>query len=241
MNKASFLFCLAIFTLLVGCGPKNSDVFKKYESDFQKKREQFQSISRTLAAGGSTSSGKSCGDLNPPIEFNEKTKQYNTEMVMFEQLSDPDTTPKIDIGPKAELLNGIQWTGPKNPMASSALNERSGNMEDRLRAALAYRYLVVSRLANLVEPVALDEKSYTPGRATVETFIVDLNNNQPLCSFVSEAKSASAVNYSYKSNESKQKQLENFAHSSLWEDARKQMLGALRQKANAKIEVTGVQ
>jgi hypothetical protein len=236
MKKISYLFLLVIFVFQSGCGPKVSEVFKKYEGDFKKKREQFQSIANSLTAKGSMNAEKNCPGMNPTIEFNEKTKQYNTEMVMFEQLSDPDTTPKMDIAPKGELLNVIQWTCPKNTMSPSVLNDRAGDMEERLKAALAYRYLVVSRVANLTEPVALDEKTYTPGKATVETFIVDLSNNQPLCSFVIEAKSASAVNYSYKEGESKQKQLENFAHSTLWEDARKQMLGLLKQKANAKID-----
>lgn len=237
MKRISYLLVLAILVCQIGCGPKVSEVFKKYEGDFKKKREQFQTIAGSLSSKGSQGTGNNCADMNPPIEFNEKTRQFNTEMVMFEQLADPDTKPKMDIAPKGELLNGIQWTGPKNPMSPSVLDERAGDMESRLKAALAYRYLVVSRLINLIEPVAMDEKTYTPGKATVETSIVDLNNNQPLCSFVIEAKSASAVNYSYKSDQSKQKQLETFAHSSLWEDARTQMLDMLRKKANAKLEL----
>ncbi len=240
MKKISYLLVLVIFVFQIGCGPKVSEVFKKYEGDFKKKREQFQSIANSLPAHGGISTEKNCPAMSPAIEFNEKTKQFNTEMVMFEQLSDPDSKPKMDIAPKGELLNGILWTGPKNPMSPSVLDERAGDMENRLKAALAYRYLVVSRVASLTEPVALDEKTYTPGKATVETFIVDLTNNQPLCSFAIEAKSASAVNYSYKEGQSKQKQLENFAHSTLWEDARKQMLGLLKQKANANLDITNL-
>ncbi len=235
MKKISYLLLLAILFFQIGCGPKVSEVFKKYENEFKKKREQFQTIANALPASDGHDAGKSCPAMNPAIEFNKKIPKYNTEMVMFEQLSDPDAKPKMDIAPKSELLNSIQWTGPKNPMSPSVLGNRAGDTEERLKAALAYRYLVVSRLANLTEPVALDEKTYTPGKATIETYIVDLTNNQSLCSFVIEAKSASVVNYSYKGNESKQKQLENFAHSSLWEDARKQMLDLLRQKANATI------
>lgn len=237
MKRIAYLLLPVVFILQLGCGPKVSEVFKKYEDDFKKKREQFQTIAKALSASGSPDAGKTCADMNPSIEFNQKTRKFNTEMVMFEQLSDPDLTPKMNIVPNSELLNGIQWTGPKNPMSPSVLGERAGDMEDRLKAALAYRYLVVSRLINLTEPVALDEKTYTPGKATVETIIVDLNNNQALCGFTVEAKSASAVSYSYKTNESKQKQLENFAHSTLWEDARKQMLELLKQKANAKLEL----
>ncbi len=237
MKNISYLFLLIIFIFQIGCGPNVSDVLKKYEGDFKKKREQFQSIAKSLPAKDSQHAGKSCVDMNPTIEFNEKTKQYNTEMVMFEQLSDPDTTAKMDISPSSDLLSGIQWTGPKNPMSPSA-NYRADDLEERLKAALAYRYLVVNRVTNLVEPVARDEKTYTGGKATVETFIVDLTNNQPLCSFVIEAKSASTVDYSYKEGQSKQKQLEVFAHSTLWEDARKQMLDWLKQKANAKLDLS---
>ncbi|MET0753377.1 MAG: hypothetical protein ABWZ66_08385 [Pyrinomonadaceae bacterium] len=238
MKRISYLFALAALIFQIGCGPKVSDVFKKYEGEFKKKREQFQSIAGALPEKGGANAEKNCPNMNPAIEFNEKTRQFNTEMVMFEQLSDPDAKPKMDILPKSELLNSIQWTGPKNPMSTSVLDDRAGDTEDRLKAALAYRYLVVSRAINLTEPVALDEKTYTPGKAKIETSIVDLTNNQPLCSFVIDAKSASAVEYSYKGNESKQKQLENFAHSTLWEDARKQTIEQLKQKVNAKIELT---
>ena len=235
MKQTTCLIVLILLVFQTGCGPKTSDVLKKYEGDFKKKREQFQSIAKSLPAQGNINN--SCPAINPTIEFNEKTKQYNTEMVMFEQLSDPDAKPKMNITTNSLLLNGIQWTGPKNPMASSAMDDRAGDLEDRLKAALAYRYLVVSRVTNLVEPVARDEKTYTPGKASVETFIVDLTNNQPLCSFALEAKSASTVSYSYKEGESQQKRLEDFAHSTLWEDARKQMFDWLKQKANAKLEL----
>ena len=181
MKNIAYLFLLVILIFQIGCGPKTSDVLKKYEGDFKKKREQFQSIAKSLPAQGNLNNN--CPAMNPTIEFNEKTKQFNTEMVMFEELSDPDAKPKMNITTNSELLNGIRWTGPKNPMASSAMDGRAGDLEDRLKAALAYRYLVVGRVTNLTEPVARDEKTYTGGKASVETFIVDLTNNQPLCSF----------------------------------------------------------
>lgn len=234
------ILCLPLLLILVaqfGCGPKVSDVFKKYEGDFRKKREQFQSIANSLPPKGSVGAGMACSGLNPPILFNEKTKQYNTEMVMFENLQDPDAKPGMDIAPKSELLNAIQWTGPKNPMSSSVLDQSAGDMEQRLKSALDYKYLIVNRVADMTEPVAVDEKRYSPGRARIETFVIGLSNNTPVCSFTIDAQSASAVSYYTKQNQSKQEQLEKFAHSSLWEDARKKMVASLKEKANAQIEL----
>ncbi|MBV9959975.1 MAG: hypothetical protein JO360_16225 [Acidobacteria bacterium] len=236
MKKIAGLLLLVMLIAHTGCGPKVSDVFKKYEGDFAKKREQFKAIAGALPSQGNRNAVKQCTEISPPIEFNEKTRTYNTEMVMFENLSDPDAKPKMDIAPNGELLNAIQWTGPKNPMSSTVLDERAGDMESRLKAALDYRYLVVNRVADLRDPVAMDEKTYMPGQVRIETFVVDLKDNTPVCSFTIEAQSASTVSYSYKSDQSKQEQLEKFAHSTMWEDARKKLIAGL-QKAGAKIEL----
>src|SRR2546423_587041 len=168
------IFCLSLLVMLtaqLGCGSKVADVLSKYEGDFKKKREQFQAIAHALPPKAAE---KPCASMNPPIAFNESTKRYNTEIIMFEQLLDPDAKPAFDMAPQGELLTAMRWTGPKNPLSPSVLNNRAErDMEKSLQAALDYRYLIVNRVADLKNPNAVDEKTYTPGRATVDVFVVN--------------------------------------------------------------------
>src|SRR2546423_3487440 len=232
------VFCLSFLVMLtaqLGCGPKVSDVVSKYAGDFQKKREQFQAIAHALPPKAAE---KPCANMNPPIEFNENSKRYNTEMIMYEQLLDPDAKPAFDMTPGGDLLTAMQWTGPKNPLSPSVLNNRADeDMEKTMKAALDYRYLIVNRVADLKNPIAVDEKTYTPGRATIDVFVVNLANNEILCSFTLQAQSAQDVSYYYKSGESKQQRLEDFAHSTMWEDARQKLIAKLKQMAGGGIEI----
>src|ERR1043166_7371018 len=78
LPRTLLLPLLAIAVLLqIGCGKKISAVLKQYESDFKKKREQLQTIARSLP---SEAREKPCSSLQPPIQFNQKTGGFNTEM-----------------------------------------------------------------------------------------------------------------------------------------------------------------
>jgi hypothetical protein len=233
-KRALPLSLLVILISQLGCGAKVSDVLGKHQSDFKKKREQLQTIARALPPKATE---KPCAGMNPPIQFNENTKQYNTEMLMSEQLLDPDTKPQFDMRLNGDLLNALQWTGPKNPLSPSVLNNRGDDMEKSLQAALAYRYLVVNRVTDLKNPTAVNEQTYTPGRATIDVFVINLANNETVCSFTLQAQSAAETSYVYKSGESKQERLEEFAHSSMWEDARKKLIAKLKQTAGGDIEI----
>jgi hypothetical protein len=234
IKRAVRLSLLVILIAQLGCGPKVSDVLSKYEGDFKKKREQFQTIAHALP---STAAEKPCASLNPPIQFNENTKQYNTEMLMYEQLLDPDAKPPFDIRLNGDLLTAMKWTGPKNPLSPSALNNSGSEMEKSLKAALDCRYLVVNRVTDLKNPIAVNEQTYTPGQVALAVSVVDLANNETVCSFTLQAQSAAATSYYYKSGESKQERLEEFAHSSMWEDARQKLIAKLKQTAGGNIEV----
>jgi hypothetical protein len=54
--------------------------------------------------------------MNPPIEFNENTKQYNTEIVTPDQPSDPDAQPALEsigAGPhNARLTDSCRTAAP---------------------------------------------------------------------------------------------------------------------------------
>lgn len=238
MKKKLYLALLVIAAAAqFGCGPKISDVIKKYQADYQKKRDQFKEIANSLPAKGSVNGNTPCGSLSPALEFNKKTKQYNTEMVMYDELLDPDASPKNNLLVNSDMLVSMQWTGPKNPLSPSVLGNSGADMEKTLKSALNYRYLVVNRITNIREPVAVDEKTFTPGQMSMESFVVDLSNNKPLCSFTASAQSAPDVSYSYKTNQSKKDQLEKFAYSTMWEEARKKLVDNLIQTTKGDVQL----
>ncbi len=235
MKKLFYPFLLLLLASPVACGPKVSDVLSKYGGDFQKKREQWNAIAQALPPVGSPETP--CTALNPPLQFNEKTQQFNTEIVMFDQLADPDGEPKFDFYFSGNLLNGLRWTGPKNPLSSDVLGRQGKDMERELKDALGYRYLVVNRVTKLTDPIALNDQAFSPGQVQIETFVVDLSNNKALCNFTIEGKSATNVNYYFKEGESKEDQLAKAAHSTVWEEARNQLIARLKATPNSAIEV----
>jgi hypothetical protein len=66
--------------------------------------------------------------------------------------------------------------------------------------------------------------------ADIEAFIVDMGSNRVAGSFRFNAQSASRVEYTYKEGQSRESQLEEFAYSSLYTEAR-QKLGHLLEQA----------
>jgi hypothetical protein len=233
MRKMTSVFLFAILGLCLGCGQTNRQVFKHYASQFGEKRDQFKKIAAMLPASGSVS-GNSTANLSPKPTYNAKTKTYNTEIVMYDQLLDPDIESqdhnRIDLLLSGDLLNGIRWMGPKNPMTDSSLDRRAvPELEPELKMALSDHYLVVLRPVTFAPPVAMDESNYKPGTTDIEGFVVDMDGNKIVGSFRFTANSASQVQYSYKEGEDKAKQLENFAYSSLWTDARGKVEKLLQQ------------
>ena len=224
----------AAILLQFGCGKKISAVLKQYEGDFKKKREQLQTIARSLP---SEATEKPCPSLQPPLQFNEKTRSFNTEMLMFEQVADPDAKPEFDLLLSGDLLNALRWTGPQNPLSSSVLGNRGDDIEKSLKSALDYRYLVVNRVADLKKPEAINETTYAPGRVTLNVFVVDLANSEVLCRFGLRAESAARTSYTYKKGESQAQRLADFANSTMWEDARKKLIAKLKEMGVGEIEL----
>jgi len=230
---------LPIFLLAqIACGPSISDVLKTYGPRFREKRAQFQSIAKTLPNPGGGDEARPCPAMSPAIVFDERGKRFNTEMVMSENLSDPDAAPNFDLRLNGDLLVSLKWTGPKNPLSSSVLGDSGDDMTKSLDSALATRYLVVNRVVSLVEPEARDETLFSAGRLALESFVVDLADNKTLCSFSLSAQTASNVEYLYKAEQSQQNQLQKFARSTLWEDARRKLADELRRRARAEIVIT---
>ena len=223
--------CALILTLMyTGCaGETNRALFKRYESQFAARRQQFQSIAGMLPAPGSVRES-SAASLSPKPVFDAKSNSRNTEIVMYDQLLNPDIKSeghnRLDLLLSGDLLTAMQWTGPSNPMSSSVLDKSAGDMEQTLKQALATRYLVVLRPARFVAPVAVDENNFKGGSADVEVFVADLETNKVPGSGIFTAQSTKSVEYMFKKGEDKQRRLEDFAYSSLFTDAR-QKVGSL--------------
>lgn len=258
MKKIFYLPLLIALIAQTGCAPTVSDVLKNYESEFKGKRNQFKLIANSLQLKGTFKANSSCTGMTPAMIFNEKNKQYNTEIIMFEQLLDPDAVPEIDLLLSNDLLLAIKWTGSKSLLSPSVLDDSGTDMENSLKAASEYRYLVINRVAKLVEPEIIDEKNYTQGQVIIETFVADMANNKPLCSFATSANSPSdlsgiliSTTTSYtkrgkvrfstervvKYAEPKEVQLKKAARSMMWEDARRNMMITLGKLTNGDIEL----
>jgi hypothetical protein len=223
---------LAIFMVLfIGCksGETNRALFKRYEGQFAAKRQQFNAIARTLPAPGSAQAS-TAASLSPKPVYGVRESD-NTEIVMYDQLVNPDIKSdgnnRLDLILSGKLLTPMQWTGPKNPMSSEALDKKSvPDMEASLNKSLTTRYLVVVRPVQFVAPVATSEDGFQAGFADLEAFVVDLQNNNIAASGRFLARSSAKVEFMFKKGEDKKSRLESFAYSSLFTDAR-QKLGAL--------------
>ena len=258
MKKISYLLLLIVLITQTGCGPTVSNVLKKYENEFREKRDQFRSIANLLPPKGSIKNNSLCKDIIPAMIFNEKNKKYNTEIIMFDQLLDPDTKPEMDLFLSNDLLLAIQWTGTKSPLSPSILDDSGAEIEKTLRAALDYRYVVINRVAKLTQPEVNNEKNYFRGQVFIETFVIDMASNKSLCSFASSANSPSdlsgipiSTTTSYtkrgkvrfrservvKHAEPKEKQLQKAASSMMWEEARLNVIASLQKLTDGDIEL----
>jgi hypothetical protein len=189
-----------------------------------------------LPAPGSVKEN-SPANLSPkPVYDSKNSGASNTEIAMYDQLLDPDTRPdgnrRLNLLLSGNLLTCMQWTGPKNPMSANVLDKSNPEMEQTLKQALSERYLVVLRPAAFLAPVAIDESTFKPGTADIEGFVVALLDPKVAASFRYTAHSADKVEYSSKKSDNsgtRQSRLEEFAYSSLYEDARKKLKPLLQQ------------
>jgi hypothetical protein len=213
--------------LHAGCGPTNQDLLNDYRDRFDVRRKQFAVIADKLPEKGATLENGCKAPLVVKPVYDEKAKSYNLEIVMEPQLKDPDVrldrATALDLNVSGGLLRGMQWTGPKNPMAERVLNTRAeASLRAQLEEAVATRYLLVNRAVSYTPPKALDEKTFTKAEADVEAFLYELQSGELLCSFRFSAVSEDSVHYEYKESDDPKDRLESFAYSTLWVHARKE-------------------
>jgi hypothetical protein len=229
-SSVRLLRTLLILFIVVawGCGESSQDVINRNKDRFAAKRKEFQEIAALLRGQKADGAGVEPAAIEPKPIYDAKDKKFNTEIVMFEQLEDPDGKPAFDLRLSGNLLLCIQWTGPKNPMSESALRERAGQMTPWFDEAIGYRYLVVHRTAEYRPAQAQDAKNFRGGAVRLEGFVVDMNSKSVLATYTVSARSDSSVEYFHKHGEDPVSQLEAFAHSTLWTNARAEVGNALR-------------
>jgi hypothetical protein len=226
MTTARRLVTLCCLVACLGCGKTKQDVIDEYRGKMTPKREQLQALAPKLA--GVADKGRL--NLSPVPAYDRKNDTGNTEFVGVEQLQDPDATPAYDLYLSGKLLMCLQWTGPKNPMSASALDDSAGSLPRDFEDALATRYVVVLRTLDYQKPVVLGENSYKPGSLTMEGYLADLDKKEVLTSFRVSARSDDVVDYVYKEGEDRTKAAEEWAKSTLSKNVRKEIARALTER-----------
>lgn len=223
---------------VIGCGPTNQNVIDQYKPHFETKRAQFKKIAGLLPAVGSVKKNSGHTQLEPKPHSDRVGKESNTEILMVEQLADPDillrSPEEVDLLLSGDLLTCMRWTGPKNPMAESVRRQSAANLcsSAEFDRILAYSYLVVLRVVNYRKPEVLTLKTYIEGTVELEGFLVDLRSDKIVASFHVKAQSDPKVDYQVMGKEDPVRKAEGFAYSTLWVNARKKVAEAL-------VEMTG--
>lgn len=237
-HKAFITSLMAFFALLfsVGCGPKVGETLKHYAPKFEVYRQKFKEIAQTLPPPGSTAP-QTASNLNPKPVYASSGNATNTEFISSELLLTPDdelaSSGKFDLILESDLMRSIRWTGPKNPMSSTVMDERDRGFSKRLDETISrYRYLVVYRPLTYVKAVAANETTFSPATVDLEVFLIDLNTKAILASVRLQEQSSQEVQYKYKPGDNKMRKLEDWANSSLFSNVR----NSLEKKLN---EATG--
>lgn len=139
-------------------GPTIADALKLYESQGIAMRKQLFNFAKSLPAVGEVVPQES--KLDPtPVWLEGQREKNNIEIVMVEELWNPDESPKgRNLYLSDELMHGVRWTGPKNPMSSSVMGDQAGDFAKRMNRAFGLPWIA----------------AYRPGKAGIEVFVYDL-------------------------------------------------------------------
>ncbi len=121
------------------------DIINDSHPKIDTRREDLRQLARKLPPPG-TGIDRGRLRLEPLPVFDRKGRAFNTAFLAAEQLTDADVRPAYDLILSGPLLDCLLWTGPKNPMAPSALSATAGkDFSKQSEDALACRYVVVYR------------------------------------------------------------------------------------------------
>lgn len=210
------LLAAALPLALAACGKTNGEVIKDYTPRMEAVRTELKGLVATLPASGTVVSGKS-GDVAPRPVYDAANGSFNTAILPVEALN--DEKPAFDLLLSSELESALAWTGPRNPMAESALGATAEGFDKEFEAAIATPIVVLYRTVAYDPPRAVDEKTFEGGTAKIEAFVFTRADGKQVAACSIEAASSQSVSYSYKQGDDPRARLETFARSTLWEDA----------------------
>jgi hypothetical protein len=184
-RRWALLCCAAAALLGTGCEPTSQDVADKYRDRFTQRRKELAELATRLPPKGSVTQNSCETTPDPrPVYFNkgswespealEALAEADTDVVMAEQLTDPDGSPRWDLFMSDSLVVTLQWTGPRDPSAPSARRATAtAGFKNAFERALNLRYIVAARVAEDMPPKILDKQSFLPGRIVLEGFLLD--------------------------------------------------------------------
>lgn len=222
---------LGAVVLLAACGKTNADAIDALRPLYAPRRASLAALATTLPAIGTVTAGQPA-PLSPPIVFDQPNDTFNTEVLMWQHLSDPDGRigdEGIDLLLSDALLRCMRWTGPQNPMSASAMDDRNGEtIQAECTAALAHPYLLILRQAAFQPPRIVSTTEFAPGALLVEAFVVRTADSQVATSFHVTAQTATTVRVPVDAQGVPTDAAISAIRSTLWSDAIRAVGDALR-------------
>jgi hypothetical protein len=217
---------LAILSLalVAACGDSNEKTFRRLRPRYDAVRARLRTVAAAVPPARSIADAvKPPTPLEPLPVVDRRAGRANTELVLVEQLTDPDAAGPLDLGISGDLLRGLRLTGDKPPMPPEQRKQKDLRLAHDLEAALDTRWIVAVRVVEHDPPVALDDRAFRGGRAHVEAMLFDLAAAQPapVAAVVVDARSSPQVDYAYKRGEDPKARLEAHARATLVANVRR--------------------
>lgn len=157
LSGAFFIAGLGVGHWALG-GPTVGDVIIQSRDRGTAMRKQLFEFGKKLPALGEFEIKEAV--LTPaPLWIEGQRQSNNIEIVMVEELWNPDETPKSrNFYLSDELMHFVRWTGPKNPMASRSMGDQAGDFGERMNRAFGVPWLA----------------AYRSGASGIDIFVYDL-------------------------------------------------------------------
>ena len=219
---------LVALLVLAACGQNAGDVIASFKPRMDEMRARLQATIAALPQPGvAVSSSMSVADPKPV--FDAAAGTYNTAFLSAEEIATGDD-PAFALNLTSDLGLALAWTGPKNPMADSAMSGSIDGLDKQFEAALATPYAVIYRAVSYAPPKASDATNFEGGNIDMEAFLVRTANATSVASCRIQGESAQEVSYSYKKGDDPVARLEAFAKSTLYDDVRKKLAACLTEQ-----------
>lgn len=161
---------LLLSVLEAGCAETCREVIARLTPAYRDKRAQLVRVVQYLPPPGSVQRAEFPSSLDPPIVIEEDGLNLNTDVLSVERLLDPDAeaeTPEFWHYPN-RLITCVRWTGPRNPLDPSVMDDAAGEGVGGCEQALAQPYVLAVRVLRYDIPEAV----------ALEAFLVDLRTGR---------------------------------------------------------------